>query len=164
MSYEQVLYHLVRALGHSTPSHEPRELRMTPIDPSLNTVLSPWEPSGLSLAVFAVLVGGLLATLLVLTRLINPTKRSLEKDRPYECGVIPTPEPAFRYPAPFSLVAMVFLIFDVETAFIYTWAVSFDTLDAVSFIGICVFIGVLLLSLWYLWLKGGLQWGTATRQ
>jgi NADH-quinone oxidoreductase subunit A len=143
---------------------ESREHRMTPVDPSLNTALSPWEPGGLSLLVFALLVGGLLAALLVLTRLVNPTKRSPEKDRPYECGIIPTPEPLFRYPAPFSLVAMVFLIFDVETAFIYTWAVSFDTMSAVSFIGICVFIGVLLLSLWYLWLKGGLQWGTATRQ
>ena len=137
---------------------------MTPMDPSVNAALSSWEPGGLSLLIFTVLVGGLLAALLVLTRLVNPPKASPEKGRPYECGVIPTAEPAFRYPAPFSLVAMVFLIFDVETAFIYTWAVSFDTLDWASFIGISVFIGILLLSLWYLWLKGGLQWGTATRK
>jgi len=136
---------------------------MTPIDTSLNAALSPWVPGGFSLFVFSVLVGGLVLTLLVLTRLVNPTKRSLEKDRPYECGIIPTAEPAFRYPAPFSLVAMVFLIFDVETAFIYTWAVSFDKITAAGFIGISVFIGVLLLSLWYLWLKGGLQWGMASK-
>jgi NADH-quinone oxidoreductase subunit A len=126
--------------------------------------LSPWEPGGFALSVFAVLVVGLIATILVLTRLVNPAKKGPEKDRPYECGIIPTDEPAFRYPAPFSLVAMVFLIFDVETAFIYTWAVSFDTLTAVSFVGITVFIGVLLLSLWYLWLKGGLQWGMASKR
>lgn len=137
---------------------------MTPMDTSIAAALSPWEPGGLSLFVFAVLVVGLIATLLVLTRLVNPPRRSLEKDRPYECGIIPTDEPAFRYPAPFSLVAMVFLIFDVETAFIYTWAVSFDAITAASFVGIAVFIGVLLLSLWYLWLKGGLQWGMASRR
>lgn len=136
---------------------------MTPIDPSLNAALSPWQPGGLSLAVFGLLVAGLLAALLLLTRLMNPARPNPEKDRPYECGIIPTAEPAFRYPAPFSLVAMVFLIFDVETAFIYTWAVSFDTMSAAGFIAIAAFIGVLLASLWYLWLKGGLQWGTATR-
>lgn len=136
---------------------------MTPIDPSMTTALSPWEPGGLALTVFFLLVAGLLAVILALTHLVNPAKSSPEKDRPYECGVIPTPEPSFRYPAPFSLVAMVFLIFDVETAFIYTWAVSFDVMNAASFIAVSVFIGVLLLSLWYLWLKGGLQWGSATR-
>jgi len=136
---------------------------MTPMHSTV-AALSPWEPGGFALSVFAVLVVGLIATILVLTRLVNPAKKGPEKDRPYECGIIPTDEPAFRYPAPFSLVAMVFLIFDVETAFIYTWAVSFDTLTAVSFVGITVFIGVLLLSLWYLWLKGGLQWGMASKR
>ncbi|MFP5223447.1 MAG: NADH-quinone oxidoreductase subunit A [Acidobacteriota bacterium] len=136
---------------------------MTPIDSSITVALSPWEPGGFALAVFFILVAGLLAVILALTQLVNPSRTSPEKDRPYECGVIPTAEPSFRYPAPFSLVAMVFLIFDVETAFIYTWAVSFDVMSAASFIGISVFIGVLLLSLWYLWLKGGLQWGSATR-
>jgi len=73
---------------------------MTPMDPSVNAALSSWEPGGLSLLVFATVVGGLLAAILALTRLVNPPRASLEKNRPYECGVIPTAEPAFRYPAP----------------------------------------------------------------
>lgn len=137
---------------------------MTPIEPALAASLSPWEPGGFSLTIFAVIVGGLLGAILLLTRFVNPQRPGPEKDRAYECGVAPTREPAFRYPAPFSLVAMVFLIFDVETAFIYAWAVSFDAMNVAAFVGICVFIGVLLLSLWYLWMKGGLQWGQAARR
>lgn len=137
---------------------------MTPIDISTSGALSPWEPGGLALSAFAALVAAVVAALLVLTRLVNPARPSPEKDMPYECGIIPTPEPAFRYPAPYALVAMAFLVFDVETAFIYAWAVSFETITVASYAGICVFIGVLLLSLWYLWLKGGLQWGMATKR
>ena len=136
---------------------------MTPIDATINAALSPWEPGGLALTVFALVTGAIMAALLELTRVVNPPKTGKEKDRPYECGVIPTPEPAFRYPAPFALVAMAFLVFDVETVFIYTWAVSFEKLTWAGLAGISVFIGVLLLSLWYLWLKGGLQWGRASK-
>jgi NADH-quinone oxidoreductase subunit A len=137
---------------------------MTPIDPAASAVLSPWQPGGFSLTVFALAVTGLVGAILVLTRLVNPPKPGPEKDRPYECGVVPTDAPAFRYPAPFALVAVVFLIFDVETAFIYTWAVSFEAMDVISFVGMVGFIGVLLVSLWYLCLKGGLQWGMADRR
>jgi len=137
---------------------------MTPIDTSVTAALSPWEPGGFSLAVFALLVGTIMVVLLVLTRLVNPQRPGKEKDRPYECGVIPTPEPSFRFPAPFALVAMAFLVFDVETVFIYTWAVSFEKLTWAGLAGISVFIGVLLLSLWYLWMKGGLQWGAASKK
>ena len=137
---------------------------MTPIDPTASGFLSPWQPGGLSLTVFALAVAGLVGAILVLTRLVNPPRISLEKDRPYECGVIPTEAPAFRYPAPFALVAVVFLIFDVETAFIYAWAVSFEAMDVAGFLCMVGFIGVLLASLWYLCLKGGLQWGMADRR
>jgi NADH-quinone oxidoreductase subunit A len=137
---------------------------MTPINISTTGALSPWEPGGLALTAFAGLVAVIIAALLALTRLVNPARPSPVKDMPYECGVKPTPEPAFRYPAPYALVAMAFLVFDVETAFIYAWAVSFDAITLTSYVGICVFIGVLLLSLWYLWLKGGLQWGMAAKR
>jgi len=103
---------------------------------------------------------GLVAVILFLTKFVNPRKRGLEKDRPYECGVIPSDSATARYPLPFALVAMVFLIFDVETAFIYAWAVSFERMDVASFLSIAAFIGVLLISLWYLCRKGGLQWST----
>lgn len=137
---------------------------MTPLDAATSAAFSPWEPGGFALTVFALLVGAIVVVLLALTRVVNPQRPAPEKDRPYECGIIPTPEPRFRYPAPFALVAMAFLIFDVETAFIYTWAVSFTKMTWASLLGISVFIGVLLLSLWYLCLKGGLQWGTASKK
>jgi len=137
---------------------------MIPMDYAANPLLSPWEPGGFALAVFALAACGLVAVILLLARFVNPYRPSPEKDRPYECGVIPSDARTVRYPAPFALVAMVFLVFDVETAFIYTWAVSFQNMSVTSFLYIATFIGVLLISLWYLCLKGGLQWGTPSRR
>ena len=136
---------------------------MIPLDASLSAALSPWQPGALSLAAFALLVAGLVLVLLLVPGVLNPARTTPEKSRPYECGVIPTPEPGFRYPAPFALVAIDFLVFDVETAFIFTWAVSFQAITWHALAVISAFIGVLLISLWYLWMKGGLHWGGASR-
>jgi len=131
---------------------------------AVNPLLSPWEPGGFALAVFVLAAAGLMGIILLLARFVNPYRPTREKDRPYECGIIPSDAQTVRYPAPFALVAMVFLVFDVETAFIYAWAVSFQTMTVTSFLYISTFIGVLLVSLWYLCLKGGLQWGTARKR
>jgi len=137
---------------------------MMPFNATADALLSPWEPGGFALFAFALATVGLVTAILLAARLLNPRRRAPEKDRPYECGVIPTDASVMRYPAPFALVAMVFLIFDVETAFIYTWAVSFERMDVASFLYMAAFIGVLLVSLWYLCLKGGLQWGAQGRR
>jgi NADH-quinone oxidoreductase subunit A len=87
-----------------------------------------------------------------------------EKLTPYESGVIPTGSARFRYPVPFYLVATFFLIFDVEAAFIFSWAVAFEELGWEGWLRISFFIIVLLVSLFYIWVKGGLDWGPATRR
>ena len=81
-----------------------------------------------------------------------------EKQRPYECGVIPTGSARFRYPVPFYLVALFFLIFDVEGAYIFAWAVAFTDLGWTGYLRISFFIIVLLFSLFYGWRKGALDW------
>ncbi len=128
---------------------------MQPVSPA---ALSPWSPGLLSLVLYTAMVAGLLVLLLVLTRWLGEQKPDLEKARPYECGVIPTGWARFRYPVPFYLVAVFFLIFDVETALIYSWAVALDELSWRGWLQISFFIIVLLVSLFYLWLKGGLDW------
>ncbi|MCL4503831.1 MAG: NADH-quinone oxidoreductase subunit A [Deltaproteobacteria bacterium] len=128
---------------------------MQPVSPA---ILSPWSPGLLSLALYTGIVLVLLGLLLFLTRWLGEQKPDYEKERPYECGVIPTGWARFRYPVPFYLVAVFFLIFDVETALIFSWAVAIEDLSWRGWLQISFFIIILLLSLVYLWLKGGLDW------
>ena len=128
---------------------------MHPVSPAS---LSPWAPGLFSLALFVAMVLGLLVILLVLTSWLGERKIDGEKLRPYECGVIPTGSARFRYPVPFYLVAAFFLIFDVEVAFVFAWAVAMVDLSWRGWLQITFLIPVLLVSLFYLWQKGGLDW------
>ncbi len=125
---------------------------------AFSSAISPWEPGLLSLALFTAMVLGVLAILLVLTSWLGEKKPTPEKAVPYECGVIPTGSARFRYPLPFYLVAVFFLIFDVEAAYVFAWAVAVYDLGWAGWLQISFFIIVLLLSLFYLWKKGGLDW------
>jgi NADH-quinone oxidoreductase subunit A len=128
---------------------------MHPVAP---VTLSPWVPGLLSFVLYVAIVVGLLTFLLLLTAWLGEQKPDPEKARPYECGVIPTGWARFRYPVPFYLVAVFFLIFDVEAAFIFSWAVAMEDLSWRGWLQISFFIIVLLLSLFYIWKKGGLDW------
>jgi NADH-quinone oxidoreductase subunit A len=128
--------------------------------PVASITLSPWAPGLLSFGLFVAIVLGLLAFLLFLTGWLGEGRDDPEKSRPYECGVIPTGGARFRYPVPFYLVAVFFLIFDVETAFIFSWAVAMDDLGWGGWLQISFFIIVLLLSLIIIWRKGGLDWSS----
>ncbi len=121
-------------------------------------MLSPWAPGLFSFALFVAIVLALLGLLLFLTGWLGEQRPDPEKARPYECGVIPTGGARFRYPVPFYLVAVFFLIFDVEAAFIFSWAVAMGDLGWRGWLQISFFIIVLLVSLFYLWKKGGLDW------
>lgn len=121
--------------------------------------LSPWEPGTLALVVYAGVIVILILLLLALTSWLGVKHRTTEKLRPYESGIIPTGMALFRYPVPFYLVATFFLIFDIEVAFIFSWAVAFDQLGWLGWLQITFFMLVLLLSLLYVWMKGGLDWG-----
>ena len=129
------------------------------MEAAATVTFSPWEPGLLSLALYTAMVLGLLGLLLFLAGWLGEHKKTPEKLRPYECGVIPTGLARFRHPAPFYLVAIFFLIFDVEAAYIFAWAVAFGPLGWLGWLQISFFIIVLLISLFYLWLKGGLDWG-----
>lgn len=112
-----------------------------------------------SLGIYAVLVLVILAALMFLTTWLGEKKPGLEKERPYESGVIPTGPARLRLPVQFYLVAIFFIIFDLEAVFVYSWAVAFDILGWPGFAYISFFIIALFAGLAYVWKKGGLEWG-----
>jgi NADH-quinone oxidoreductase subunit A len=130
---------------------------------SVTTALSPWEPGVFSLAVYAVLVMVLIAVQLFLASWLGEKRPSLEKSRPFECGVIPTGSARLRYPVPFYLVAMFFLIFDVEGAYIFSWAIACEDLGWSGWLQMTFFIVMLFVGLLYVWRKGGLDWRPARK-
>ena len=81
----------------------------------MSTSLSPWEPGILSLGVYVFMICALVALLLFFCAWLGEKKGTPEKGRPYECGIIPTGTARFRYPIPFYLVGIFFLIFDVDS-------------------------------------------------
>ena len=122
-------------------------------------VLSPWEPGIFSLVIFGILILALIALLLLIASWIGEKKPGVEKSRPYESGIIPTGSARLRYPVPFYLVAIFFLLFDVEGAYIFSWAIAWEQLGWAGWLQISFFITVLILGLVYIWVKGGLEWG-----
>jgi NADH-quinone oxidoreductase subunit A len=123
-----------------------------------NQVLSPWEPGLLALFLYGLMILFLIAILLFLASWLGEKKGTTEKKRPFECGVIPTGPARLSYPVPFYLVAVFFLIFDVEAVFIFAWAVATRDLGWAGWLQISFFILLLLTGLLYLWKKQGLIW------
>ena len=77
---------------------------------------------------------------------------------PYECGIRPTGNAQVRPPVQYYLIAMFFVIFDVEAAYLYTWAIAVQETGWLGFIEVTIFVTILLASLAYLWLTGALDW------
>jgi len=125
--------------------------------------LSPWNPGIFSLVVYSLLVAVFIIAMLIVSDRLGNKKPGLEKLRAYESGIIPTGSARLRYPVPFYLVAIFFLLFDVEAAFIFSWAIAMHDLGWSGWLQITFFIFVLILGLVYIWRKGGLEWGPTAR-
>jgi NADH-quinone oxidoreductase subunit A len=128
---------------------------------SLEGALSPWEPGVFALLVYFVLVLVFIAAQLFIASWLGEEKRSVEKSRPYECGIIPTGSARLLYPVPFYLVAVFFLLFDMEGAYIFAWAVGYEELGWPGWLQMSFFIVILLIGLLYIWKRGGLDWRPA---
>ena len=89
---------------------------------------------------------------------LGPRRPTSAKEAPYESGIVPEHEPAERFPVKFYLVAMMFIIFDIEVVFLYPWAVNFRSLGINGFLEMVVFIVILMFGYLYLWKKGALEW------
>ncbi|MBL0175781.1 MAG: NADH-quinone oxidoreductase subunit A [Ignavibacteria bacterium] len=101
-----------------------------------------------------VLVGGAL----IASRLIGPRNPTTEKLLPYECGENPIGSPWVKFNIRFYVVALIFILFDVELVVLFPWAVVFERLGMYAYVAGALFIGILFLADFYLWAKGDLEW------
>jgi NADH-quinone oxidoreductase subunit A len=106
--------------------------------------------------VLAILFG---AISLVASTLLAPNRPNKAKEAPYECGIVPSREPPERFPVSFYIVAMLFVMFDIEIIFIYPYAVSRGELGAFAFWEIMAFSVVFFLAFVYVVARGALDWG-----
>jgi NADH-quinone oxidoreductase subunit A len=102
---------------------------------------------------------GLAAAIVTLSWLIGQHKPGRSKMSPYECGVPPVGDARERFSVKFYLVGMLFILFDVEAVFLYPWAVVLKELKMFGFWEMLVYIGIVLVGLFYVWKKGVLDWG-----
>lgn len=96
--------------------------------------------------------------MVVLSHVLSPTRRTPQKDMPYESGMIPLGDTRARFSVKFYMVAISFIVFDLETIFLIPWAVEMRELGWGPFMAVLLFVLVLAVGLLYEWKKGGLEW------
>src|SRR5690606_7787508 len=100
----------------------------------------------------------------LISRFVAPRRPTPEKLAPYESGIIPEVEPAQRFPVQFYLVAMLFVIFDVEIVFLFAWAAQWDRLGWYGIAAVGIFTLFVLETLVYVWKRGALDWNVKLRR
>lgn len=115
--------------------------------------------SFLPIALTVLAAGGLAFAMITLSALLGRVRRSRTDLTPYECGVRPYESADKRFSVKFYLVAMMFILFDVEAAFLYPWAVTLRTAERTFvFVEMIVFLGILVIGYVYVWRRGALEW------
>jgi NADH-quinone oxidoreductase subunit A len=100
------------------------------------------------------------AALVALSFLIGKRVKDRVKDSPYECGIAPTGSARERFSVKFYLVGIVFILFDIESVFLYPWAVVYRELKMFAFVEMLVFVVLILVGFFYVWKKGALDWSS----
>ncbi|HSL00832.1 MAG TPA: NADH-quinone oxidoreductase subunit A [Rubrobacteraceae bacterium] len=118
----------------------------------------PYGAAYLYAGIFMLLIIGFVATVLVLARLISPSRRSRTKAQTYETGESTVTDPWRPFPVRYYVFALTFLIFDIEALFLYPWAVIYRELGLYGFVQMSIFVAIITLGLIYEWKKGALKW------
>jgi NADH-quinone oxidoreductase subunit A len=108
------------------------------------------------LTVLAVLFG---VISLIASRLLAPNRPNTAKEAPYECGIVPSREPPERFPVSFYVIAMLFIMFDIEIIFAYPYAVDYEFLGVFGFLEMVAFSAVFFVAFVYMVARGALEWG-----
>jgi NADH-quinone oxidoreductase subunit A len=95
---------------------------------------------------------------LVIAKLVRPENPNKTKLMPYECGIDPEGSARGRYTVRFYIVAILFVVFDVETIFLFPWAVQYKALKMFGFVEMMVFLAILVVGYIWIWKKGALEW------
>ena len=114
----------------------------------------------LSILIMIALGAGFALISVVLSGFLGPRKPSPEKSAPYECGMPPVGDARERQSVKFYLVAMIFLLFDIEVAFVYPWGMALREVGWNGFLQVVLFMTLLLFGYIYVWRKGALDWGS----
>lgn len=116
--------------------------------------MSPYLPILITFALVGLIVGGML----VLGMLLGPKNITPVKEQPFECGKDPFLLPERRFSVKFYIVAIMYIVFDIELMFLYPWAVELRTLGAAAFWEMVIFLGVLIGGFVYVWRRGAFDW------
>lgn len=110
----------------------------------------------------AVLAMVIAAALVGLSYFLGHRVKNLVKDMPYECGIVPTGDARERFSVKFYLVAMLFILFDIEAIFLFPWVVVYKELRMFAFFEMLIFIVLILCGFFFIWKKGVLDWSEGT--
>lgn len=124
------------------------------------SILEAYFPVLLQVLLAAVIAGALITLGVVLGKRV----KNRVKDTPYECGITPVGSAKERFSVKFYLVAMLFILFDIEAIFLYPWAVVYRELKLFAFFEMLLFIGLVLAGFFYIWKKGVLDWAADERE
>ncbi|MEO8858590.1 MAG: NADH-quinone oxidoreductase subunit A [Burkholderiaceae bacterium] len=118
------------------------------------------SPALWPLAAYGAILIVLMFGVMLLAYLLGERHTPSAADEPFESGIVGVGDARLRFPAKFYLVAMFFVIFDVEALFLFAWAVSARETGWLGYAEVAIFVGILLAALAYLWRVGGLEWGS----
>ena len=94
----------------------------------------------------------------VMGRLVAPHRPDVDKNSPYECGFEAFEDSRMKFDVRYYLVAILFIIFDLEIAFLFPWAVALEEIGIFGFVAMCIFLAILVVGFIYEWKKGALEW------
>lgn len=112
----------------------------------------------IQLALMFVIGAAMSVAFVTISHFLMPSSRNPNKAEPYECGVVPAGDARAPYNVHYYLVAVLFVLFDLEAVFIYPWAISLRQLGSVALVEMFVFIAILLVGYVYAWKKGVFEW------
>jgi NADH-quinone oxidoreductase subunit A len=112
----------------------------------------------LPILVFLVVALGLGAVMLSVGRVLAPSRPDARKNSPYECGFEAFEDTRSKFDVRYYLVAILFIIFDLEIAFLFPWAVALGEVGMAGFVAMMIFLGILVVGFIYEWKKGALEW------
>ncbi len=112
----------------------------------------------LPVLVFMVIAAGLAVALMTIGFVFSPNRPDAAKLSPYECGFEAFEDTRMKFDVRYYLVAILFIIFDLEIAFLFPWAVVLDDIGVFGFVAMAIFLGILVIGFIYEWKKGALEW------
>ncbi len=115
-------------------------------------------PHYLPVLIFLIVAAGLGWVLIALGFLLGPRRPSAEKLAPYECGFEAFEDSRMKFDVRYYLVAILFILFDLEIAFLFPWAVSLDTVGHFGIVSMLIFVSLLVVGFIYEWKRGALEW------